>query len=97
MESDARVPLYVAFDAGQGEGTAHITYERALRGFRGLQGYRDGRLYLVCSFCEAAFSVPHSERDKQPFSLRFTSSGEHAECATCRAVRGVEPLCHYAE
>ena len=92
MQSDARVPLYVAFDAGQGEGAAFITYERARRGFRGLQGYRDGRLHLVCSFCESAFSVPHSEQDKQPFSMRFTDAGEHVECASCRAARGVEPL-----
>ncbi len=92
MQSDSRTPLYVAFDVGQREGTVHLPYDLARRGFRGLQGYRDGRLQLVCSFCEARFSVPHSARDKQPFSLRYTPEGEHVECVNCRAGRGVEPL-----
>ncbi len=92
MQSDSRVPQLVAFDVGQGEGVTYLPYVLARRGFRGLQGYRAGRLHLLCSFCETPFSVPHSAEDKQPFSLRFTDAGEHVECVSCRAARGVEPL-----
>ena len=92
MERDPRVPLHVAFDVGQGEGTVYLLFELARRGFRGLLGYRDGRLLLRCAICEASFSVPHSPAGKQPFSLRFTPDGESVECVSCRDAWGVEPL-----
>ena len=98
MQSDARVPVHVAFDLGQNECVAYLTWERACRGMFGLQGYQSGRLHLRCHFCEAAFSVPHSPEDKRPFSVRHGDGGALlVECVECRAGRGVEPLAAHCE
>ncbi|HTE17342.1 MAG TPA: hypothetical protein VK689_03045 [Armatimonadota bacterium] len=93
MQSEARVPMHVAFDVGQGEGTTLLTWERAQWGVFGLPGYQTGGLQLRCHFCEAAFSVPHSRENKRPFSVRHGDGGALlVECLDCRAARGVEPL-----